>query len=353
MQRVLLILAVIGLTMASLGVGALSAHWPFWQRAWQWHAAPSGWPETIAGATHVLRGADRALALAVHADAGIAGVAGTAGTQALLRAHRDGRVEAWFAPGFELRSPVDGRGLAAVLLVPLFAQLSGEHPGVLDTPVAAWLTDWKEDRRGMITPRQLFWQLSGLPARAFNPLNPFAARAQLASGPDFARAVMRWQPDYPPATHFEESPVNAQLLALVAAAMDGAPFRDVVQKRLWSQVAADDALAMLDHRRGDMAVHCCLKASLADWLRLALLLATDGRHNDAALWPPGFISQLVAASPVHEGYGLGFQLRTGAAGPLLVAASAGRQLWIAPQAGTVLLWVGEGAPPPGMPQLLR
>jgi CubicO group peptidase (beta-lactamase class C family) len=301
----------------------------------------------------VLRGADHAQALDLHADADIAGVAGTANTQALLRVHRDGRVDAWFAPGFDLHSTVDGRGLAAVLLVPLFAQLSGEHPGLLDKPIAAWLPEWKEDRRGLITPRQLFWQLSGLPARAFNPLNPFSSRAQLASGPDFARAAMRWQPDFPPATHFEESPVNAQLLALVASSIDGAPLRDMLQKRLWSPIARDDALAMLDHRRGDVAAHCCLRASLGDWLRLALLLAADGRNGQSALWAPGFLSELVTASPVHEGYGMGFQLQAGPQGPLLRAASTGRQLWIAPQAGAALLWVGEGTPPAGLPQLLR
>lgn len=353
MQRVVLILAVIALVVASLAAGALAAHWPFWQRAWGWHAAPEGWPATIKGATHLLRGADRALALDVRADTGIAGVAATAGTRALLHAHRDGRVDAWFAPGFDARSAVDGRGLTALLLAPLFAQLSAAHPGLLDTPVAAWLPEWKEDRRGVITPRQLFWQLSGLPARAFNPLNPFSSRAQLASGPDFPRAVMRWQPDYPPATHFEESPVNAQLLAMVAARMEGEPLRGILQKRLWSQVAADDAVAMLDHRGGEMAAHCCLRASLGDWLRLSLLLATDGQTGESALWPAGFISELVTASPVHAGYGLGFQLQQGPAGPLLVAASAGRQLWIAPQTGAALLWVGEGAPPPGLSQLLH
>jgi len=355
MQRMVLILAVIALVTVSLGVGALSAHWPFWQRAWAWRAAPEGWPTTIAGASHVLHGAASAQALDLHDDPGIAGVAATASTHALLHVHRDGRVEAWFAPGFDLHSPVDGRGLVPVLLLPLFAQLSGEHAGLLDKPVAAWLPQWKEDRRGLITPRQLFWQLSGLPARAFNPLNPFSARAQLASGPDFGRAVARWQPDYPPATHFEESPVNAQLLALVVTGIDRAPLRDIVQKRLWSRVAGDDALAMLDHRRGEMAAHCCFTASLADWLRLGLLLAADGRSasGGAALWEPGFLSELVTASPVHPDYGLGFHLQSGPQGPLLTAASAGRQLWIAPQTGAALLWVGEGAPPPGLSQLLR
>jgi CubicO group peptidase (beta-lactamase class C family) len=353
MQRMLVIVAVVILVTVSLGVGSLAAHWPFWQRAWQWHASSTGWPASIPGITQVLHGGDAALALQFQASPDLAAVAGGAATQALLRAHSDGHVDAWFAPGVDAQSLVDWRGLTPVMLVPLYAELVGDHPDLLDTPAGAILPAWSEDRRGAITPRQLFWQLSGMPAEDFQPLNPFNTRAQLASGPDFARAALRWQPVWPPGSHFEESPVNAQLLALLAARLDGAPFAAVLQDRLWSQVAANDAWVMLDHRRGDMAAHCCLRASIGDWVRLALLLAADGRNGAREMWPPGFLSQLAAASPVHEGYGLGFQLAgTGRDRPLLVAASAGRQLLIAPRPAAVLLWVGEGTPPPELERLL-
>jgi CubicO group peptidase (beta-lactamase class C family) len=354
MQRVLVMVGLFFLVTASLGAGVLAAHWPFWQRAWQWHVATTGWPATIDGAAQVVHGGSSALALDIRADADLATVAATASTQALLLARRDGGVKAWFAPGVDAQSMVDGRGLTAVVLAPLFAQLSAGHAGLLDRPVGAWLAEWrKEDRRGPITPRQLFWQLSGMPAGDFTPLNPFNTRAQLSAGPDFTRAALRWQPDWPPGSHFEESPVNAQLLALVAARIDGVPYTEVLQQRLWSRVAAGDALAMLDHRDGDMAAHCCLRASLGDWLRLALLLAADGRHGGTPLWPPGFLAQLATDSAVHEDYGLGFRLLSPhAEQQLLVAATAGRRLMIAPHSAAALLWIGEGEPPPGLARLL-
>ncbi len=353
MQRTLIIVAVIVLVTASLAVGVVAAHWPFWQRAWQWHASTTGWPASIDGAVQILHAGDAPLGLDVRADAGLAGAAAGGSTQALLRADSSGHVAAWFAPGYDVQSVVDGRGLSAVVLAPIYARLASEHPGLLDDPVGAWLPEWKEDKRGATTPRQFFWQLSGMPAGRFSPLNPFALRAQLASGPDFMRAALHWQPVWPPGSHFEESPVNAQLLALVAARVAGAPFGEVLQKKVWSRIAASDAVAMLDHRRGDVAAHCCLRASVGDWLRLGLLLASDGRKNGVALWPPGFTAQLLRASPVHEGYGLGFDLV--AAPPdrrLLVRASAGRELIVAPASGAALLWIGEGSPPPGLAKLL-
>jgi CubicO group peptidase (beta-lactamase class C family) len=348
MQRVVLTLAVTLLVVASLAIGILAAHWPFWQRAWGWHESPTGWPAKIDGAVQVLHGGEGAIALDFHMDANLAAIAAAGNTQALLRATADGRVDAWFAPGHDPRSLVDGRGLAAVVLAPLFAQLVTERPELLDQPVGAWLPEWgKEDRRGVITPRQLFWQLSGMPAGNLNPLNPFNARAQLAAGPDFPRVALRWQPSWPPGSHFEESAVNAQLLAMVAAGVAGAPFKDVLQEKLWSRIAADDAEAMLDHRAGEAAAHCCLRASIADWLRLALLIAADGR--DARVpWPAGFAAQLGTASPVHESWGLGFEVTREAGRQLLVVTSAGRQMLIDPQNGAALLWIGEGTPPYGL-----
>ena len=62
--------------------------------------------------------------------------------------------------------------------------------GLLDEPLGGTADrNGRDDPRGAITPRQLLWQLSGLPGRRHSrPLNPFSPRAQLASGPDFERA---------------------------------------------------------------------------------------------------------------------------------------------------------------------
>lgn len=353
MQRTLVIAAVIVLVVACLAMGTLAAHWPFWQRAWQWQAAGTDGPATIKGPVRQLRAAAAATPLDIRIDPALAQFAQGTSTQAVLRAGADGRVEAWFAPGVDAAAVVDGRALTPVLLAPVYAQLLSGNAGLLDAPVGAWLGEWSGDRRGPITPRQLFWQLSGMPAGSGSALNPFAGRAQLQSGPDFGRAALHWQPVWPPGSHFEESPVNAQLLALVASRIDHAPFNEVLERRLWSRMAAQPATAMLDHRGGEMAAHCCLRASIGDWLRLGMLLANDGRLGAETFWQPGFLAQLAVASPVHAGQGLGFRVlvpepeRT-----LLMAGSAGRQLLVSPRASTALLWIGEGAPPPGLARLL-
>lgn len=315
MQRGVLILAVILLVVASLGVGALAANWPFWRRAWQWQTAGGDWPSQLSGPHVLVRGGGGASLRFNAAAADLAATAGQARTQLLLRV-RAGAADAWFAPGFNEHTPVDGRGLTPLVLEPLFAQLEKRHPGLLDQPVGAWIAAWVQDQRGALTPRDLFALLDyqALNRTAFAPLNPFEAAAQLASGPDFHRAALAAYgvPALPaPVTR----PVAAaQLLASVAAAAQGSTFAQALESQLWSSLAAGDATLLLDRRRGAAAAHCCLSAPAADWLRLGLQLGATG--SGVRMVPTG-----------------------------------GRTLLIAPGSGAVL-WVGEGEPPSGLEMLL-
>jgi hypothetical protein len=353
MQRALVIFAVFLLVTAALAVGALASHWPFWIRAWQWQMAADGWPGQLPGPTQVLRGSAAALPLQFETDAALPAMAAGATTHILLRADATGRGRAFLAPGYTAMSQVDGRELAAGLLAPLYGVLAAGHPDVLDTAASTQLRRWRTDPRGEVTPRQLLWQLSGFPAGDFRPLNPASRRAQLASGPDFERAALHWEQTFPAGSHFEASPVNSQLLAVLAAQLSGKPYAQLLEEQLWSQLAAGDALALLDRPRGNIAAHCCLRAAAADWLRLGLLLADGGRIGSRQLLPAGFVDQIASESPVHPGHGLGYRLVDDAvAGRVLILEATGRQLLIASALRRAVLWTGAGPPPAQLHRLL-
>jgi CubicO group peptidase (beta-lactamase class C family) len=275
-----------------------------------------------------------------------------AGTQMLLVGEISGQVAAWFAPGTNELTVMDGRGLAAGLLGPLFGTQMERQTSLLDVRARSLLDRWPQDARGDITPRQLLWQLSGLKQGAFVPLNPWSRRAQLASGPDFERAALHTHLLFPPGTHFEPAAANAQLLAVLASRAAGTDYAALLQRHLWSQFAAQDAVGMLDHRRGQMAAHCCLRAAAADWLRLGLLLAAGGRVGQRQVLPAGFVKQMATSSPVHPGYGLGFRLGEADSRPTLLLETQGRRLAVALQTGRAVLWVGTGAPPAWLDELL-
>lgn len=350
MQRLLITMTVTVLVVAALAAGALAAHWPFWHRAWHWHTADTGWPEALPGPTLRLSAGDTFLPLRVSTDPRLAARAHE-GTQLLMAGDGDGQVAAWFAPGFSELSLIDGREMATGLAAPLLATLG--DVSLLDAPLRNRLPGWKQDARGAITPRQLLWQLSGLGGGSFTALNPWSRRAQLASGPDFTRAALHTRLEFPPGTHFEESPANTQLLALLVEQVAGASHATVLEQKLWSRFAAHDAVATLDHRRGNIAAHCCIRAAAGDWLRLGLMLASDGQAGPRRLLPEGAVAEMTQSSPVHPGYGLGYRLGESGAGlRTLVLETEGRRLAIAPHTRRAVLWVGTGAPPAWLDELL-
>lgn len=325
MQRVLVILAVIALVTVSLGVGALTADWPFWRRAWAWHAADGGWPSGVPGPRAVVRGGDGVALEFAPAAAALTDMAQGARTQLLLRV-RAGQADAWFAPGTHDRLAVEGHGLAAALLPPLFTALEQRHAGLLDSPVGAWIDAWRQDQRGALTPRQLLAQaLGGIgTVPVGTALNPFSSRARLVGGPDFHQAAMGVL-DPPTAASGTAWAAAAQLLGGVAAAVGQVGFAPLLEREVWSRLARDEATLLLDHRRGTAAVHCCVRASAADWLRLGLALADAPGHGAPAGGETGGVRALV---------------------------SGGRAL-LAGAPGHALLWVGEGAPPSGLETLLE
>jgi len=352
MQRAVVMLAVLMLVAVAMAAGVLTSHWPFWVRAWQWHVSADGWPRAMPGPTRILRGGGAALPLHLQSVA-LPALAAQTQTQILLWASADGQGGAYLAAGHAVDSRIDGRGLSGGWLPPLYGLLTASHPDLLDRPAGRWIKRWEEESRGEITPRQLMWELSGLPAGSFQPLNPASARAQLASGPDFNRAVRHWQQTWPAGSHFEMSPVNPQLLAMIAAQEAGLRYADLLERELWSQVAAADGVATLDHLRGNIAAHCCLAAAATDWLRLGLLLADDGRVGTRQLLPAGFVDRIAVDSPVHPGYGLGYRVaKFPVVGRVLLRETSGRQLLIAPELRRAVLWIGEGPPPAGLHQLL-
>jgi hypothetical protein len=349
MQRTLVILTIFILVVASVAVGALASNWPFWSRALAWHQAGDGWPETIRGPWHTLQPSPSVAPLELVTDAGLDPLARELDTQVLLVAEGN-KVRAHFAPGYSLESPVDGRGLAEVLPTLLVGVLVGEgRPGLLDLPVGSLIDEWREDPRGSITPRQLLWQLSGLPAGPFRPFNPFSEQSQLRAGPDFRRAALGIGTAYPPGSHFEAAPVNAQLLAAVAEAVTREPYAAGLQTRLWGRLAAHPAQGLLDRRRGSLSGHCCFIAAAGDWLRLAQLVAGAPAGSTGPQLAPEFVAGMPVSSPVHPGQGLGFEVEQAAevagagreGSATLVLSSQGRMLAANPATGRALFWAGR------------
>ena len=352
MRRLLIIFSLVGLVLGSLGLAVLAADWPFWQRAWHWQAAKAakaGWPEQLPGVWQSLGQGQGAPMPAADApeSAALAQLAQREVPTTLLVSRAGVLIAEQYATGVAADALLQGRGLTAVVLAPLYG-IARLQTGVdlLDRPLAVLLPEWRDDGRGAITPRQLLWQTSGLAAPPFQPFNPFSDRARLASGPNFARAALGFAAVYPPGSHFEPSPANAQLLALALARARGQSFAQRLETDLWQPLGAGRAQLVLDRPGGEMSAHCCLSATARDWLRLAQWLASEGVVGGRHLLPAGFMAEMAVASPVHPGQGLGVRVGQALSGErLLWGESEGRLMLVVPERQLAAVWFAQRALP--------
>ena len=344
MRRVLVILVLLALCATSAVVAVISADWPFWQRAWAWHVAGPSGPEHIPGAWRWIgrgAGADWPLGPSDSFEAkSLAALARRVPGDALLLASEGRLLAEFYGDGVAPDRLLQGGPLTSAILPPLYGITSRGGSAVLDAPLRQVLPEFGDDPRGDITPRQLLWQVSGLELPPWHPLDPFNAQSRLHAGPNFERAARAFRGIWPPGSHFETSPANAQLAGMVLVSVTGKSLADLVESELWDAIGAGRARVALDRLDGAMSAHCCLAATARDWLRLANVYARAGTLN---VWPPGFLrDQVVRATAVHPAYGLGVEIETLPDGvQMLWIGGARRWILAVPSRQLAVVWIAR------------
>lgn len=354
-MRLLLITAsLLLLIVASLATGVLAADWPFWQRAWRWHAANSRWPEDLPGAHLRIRAATTMMDLPLDADpvvtSAVANLLGDEATEALLVARDDRVLFEYYGAGADAGTRLDGRELASLPLVVLYGAAAARGaPLSLDGAIGERLPAWREDPRGAITPRLLLQGLSGLEVRrADAALNPFGKQARLQSGPDFEQAALRFRGAWPAGSHFADNGADAQLAASVLVHATGRPLAELLREWLIEPLGLDAMRVLLDRHRGAMAAHCCVQARARDWLTLALLIAQRGELGGRRIYSEAYARDIPLSSPVAPTRALGFErVDLGGGAPGLLAAGVHRLLLVDADSRMGWLWfsrreLGEG-----------
>ena len=364
MRRVLTIIAAIVLLVVSLGIGLFTADLPFWRRAMQLPLPADGIYLPVA----TLGGDATAGAIPVTAPAApdavdplvleeSAGRARALGSRALLVMSRGELVvERYFVAD-------DARTLlpATVIARPLVAMATGvaiaEGRGVtLDAPVSTWLDEWLDEPRGRVTLRQLLEETSGLETggdiRGLLRSAPFADPAALPRfatargvrmllGNDYESSALGFRLEHEPGGFYNVSPANTQLAAIIMERATGEPYERFVERALWSRVGAGPAELQLDRRAGMPAAHCCWRATARGMLKIAALLATDGKHQGRQLLPAGWVREMARPSRVSAETGLQVNLlRIEGEEALETRDEDGSAFWVIPSRELTILNVG-------------
>jgi CubicO group peptidase (beta-lactamase class C family) len=376
MRRVLTILTAIVLVLVSLGVGVFTADLPFWRRALQLPLPEGGvYLPTARIGVEQPRPIEPAAGAAAAFDALVideaANRARAAGSRALLVLHRgELAVERYFIAD-DARSPLP----ATVIARPMAAMAAGLalHERLipsLDAPVSGLLPEWADDARGRITLRQLLEETSGLEPGGeirgllqASPLRDLAALPRFATargvrmllGNDYESSALGFRLEHESGGFHAVSPANIQLAALLVERASGQPYEQFLDQRLWRPVGAGIAQLQLDRRAGMPAAHCCWLATARDMLRIAGLLATDGKHGETQVLPAGWVAEMAKPSRVSAGTGLQLR-RVRIEGEDVLAAEDddGSAFWVFGARNLVVLNIANhgGRPDDELPALL-
>jgi CubicO group peptidase (beta-lactamase class C family) len=231
--------------------------------------------------------------------------AGTRNTHALLVGHGGHVVFEKYWNGITADTPVDP-GFAPVLLaLAVGSAMNDRLINNLDAPLSNYMADAGE-ADGAITLRQLMAQ-----------------------------------------DVYDMSPGDStDLLAQVLERVTSQPYPQLVAERLWRPMGAGSLAFRADESRQrppGVLAGCCVRARVADWMRLGELLAHDGVFEGNQFTPPRYVSLML--KPAHKDSPRGFFTRVdGEFAAHDVAWLEGthlQRLWIVPSLRLSILRIGD------------
>ncbi len=170
----------------------------------------------------------------------------------------------------------------------------------LDEPASLTLTEWRHDRRRIITLRQLLNQTSGLDPSA----------GMIGDSRDQMAAAVHAHLRASPGTQFHYGPANYQALGEILR-RKLVPFHTSVEDYM-HRVLLDpldiDVPAWAHDNAGQPLMHAGIQLTTGDWLKFGLFLLHHGSADGRQLIQPRLFAQLFTGTDANPAYGLSFWL---------------------------------------------
>lgn len=182
------------------------------------------------------------------------------------------------------------------------------HIRSLDQPVADFIHEWRGTDRADMRIRHLLDMRSGLLDQGFSqdPDHPWN-RAYL--DPDHGQYIVDHYPlAHAPGSRFGYANAPSELVALVIERATGRRYADFIGREVLAPIGAHGGEIWVNRVGGLAHSGCCLMLPAQDWLRLAVLLADDGRVGHRRLLPRGYVAEMRRGTAENPHYGLGLWL---------------------------------------------
>ncbi|MBX5462113.1 MAG: serine hydrolase [Steroidobacteraceae bacterium] len=283
--------------------------------------------------------------------------AGSRHTTALIVGRGGHIVFEQYWDGGDFDTMMDAGALTATLAALTVGIAMADHKiGLATEPAAHYLPALATDDRRTITLADLLRSASGL-APAGEIIGPWSPGARERFAPNLTESCLARGATAQPGTVWVPQPCDVQLLVRAIERATGQPYARYISQLLWRPIGAADAYFVRDDESGAVRGDCCLRARRGDWMRIAELLANEGRFQGEEVVPPGWVREMLTASGPHPNFG--YQLWRGepfdaaggeasepyAATDTYVLKGPGKtRVWFVPSLRLTILRAGTNAP---------
>ena len=215
-------------------------------------------------------------------------------TQALIVSHNGNIILEQYGNGYSKTDFVTSQSIAKAFYAVLFGvAIEKGLLDDLDQPISDYLPEWKNDKRGEITIRNLLEMKSGLYRSESWNEEMFLSRNNL----DFALNVELAKE---PGEIFEYNNVNTALLGPVIEKIYNASPHEVLKKEILNPLEITEYGLWKDHSLNDITFHGIDLAPL-DFIKFGQLYAQKGSWEGKQLVNKAFMEQ--SMQPISEGPG--------------------------------------------------
>ena len=215
-------------------------------------------------------------------------------TQALIVSHKGNIILEQYGNGYSKTDFVTSQSIAKAFYAVLFGvAIEKGLLDDLDQPISDYLPEWKNDKRGEITIRNLLEMKSGLYRSESWNEEMFLSRNNL----DFALSVELVKE---PGEIFEYNNVNTALLGPVIEKIYNASPHEVLKKEILNPLEITEYGLWKDHALNDITFHGIDLAPL-DFIKFGQLYAQKGSWKGKQLVNKAFMEQ--SMQPISEGPG--------------------------------------------------
>ena len=215
-------------------------------------------------------------------------------TQALIVSHNGNIILEQYGNGYSKTDFVTSQSIAKAFYAVLFGvAIEKGLLDDLDQPISDYLPEWKNDKRGKITIRNLLEMKSGLYRSESWNEEMFLSRNNL----DFALSVELVKE---PGEIFEYNNVNTALLGPVIEKIYNASPHEVLKKEILNPLEITEYGLWKDHALNDITFHGIDLAPL-DFIKFGQLYAQKGSWEGKQLVNKAFMEQ--SMQPISEGPG--------------------------------------------------